>query len=436
MGIIDDKQNILNEIGAIFSARENINLPFRENSLSSINNSREILPFIIDILTVVIGSQALQRTLGELFTNVFDTVEPATKDAIKNTSNSYNSSQTLPSSFNTSGYDIPLNAIDSNKKLQTDPNSNAGALLYGTTNVNTFDYKVYEAIQTPSTNVNYNNIIINYNETTDTINIKPQVPSQTINTFITDYIDDSSILPRDAFVGDIINGIYGTLSSEQNLPLNDLILNEQIDSLIDKINAEEESLIFTQEEQEEFEQRAENKSKGVDIYMTSCCGVITASTTIEEISGLTNIINNFDPEIIGNGFSDLLDNSFPSDQTTSEEDNRTIKDAFFKRLIKLILNTLLKKTILTPEIRTFFIITEAFKNNNTVTPVDPLDFLRNNNNLIQCIRDKIREIIIQFLFELVKRELIKLVIPLTKRILIEKLNQYIGILRSLVGFGV
>ena len=59
MGFIDDKRDVFNQIGALTSVKDNINLPNPNDSISSINNSKEIVPFLLDLLVVLVGSEVL-----------------------------------------------------------------------------------------------------------------------------------------------------------------------------------------------------------------------------------------------------------------------------------------------------------------------------------------------------------------------------------------
>ena len=55
MGNIDNKRNVFNQIGALTSVKDNQNVPNPRDSISSINNSKEIVPFLLDLLVVMVG---------------------------------------------------------------------------------------------------------------------------------------------------------------------------------------------------------------------------------------------------------------------------------------------------------------------------------------------------------------------------------------------
>ena len=76
----------------------------------------------------------------------------------------------------------------------------------------------------------------------------------------------------------------------------------------------------------------------------------------------------------------------------------------------------------------------GFKNNDIPQLGNPIDDIKNNINTIKCLANNARSTLIEFIFNLVKKELIKLIIPVSKIILKEKINQYLGIIQSLLRF--
>jgi len=82
MGLIDDKKNVFTTIGAYTSLAEENDLSDLTNIFTSINNKQDIVPFLLDVLKVVVGTTALEQLTGELFTNFADSVEPTLKEAI------------------------------------------------------------------------------------------------------------------------------------------------------------------------------------------------------------------------------------------------------------------------------------------------------------------------------------------------------------------
>jgi hypothetical protein len=214
MSIVNDKKTIVNEISVISSIGKTVELPDQNFTYPSVSIKNEPIPFMLDLLTATIGSEALQRTTGQVMTNFIRKVEPDLKTSLKKQSATFNSDQTLPAGFS-SGYQIPVKKIDLTGKLKNDPSSQAGSLLYQG-NVNSFDQKAYNAIQNPGTDVIFGNMKMNYNSLNDHMMLTPVNSSQTIGSFVNDYIDNLKIIDEKEFTSIVMDTIYGTTAKSTN----------------------------------------------------------------------------------------------------------------------------------------------------------------------------------------------------------------------------
>lgn len=433
MGIIDDKKTIFTEIGAYNSAKDNIEIPENTNSLSSINNSKEPVPFFLDLLTTLNGSQALQNTTGELMTSFVKDVEPTLKDDLKKQTTNFNSDSTVTSGF-VNGYRINATDIDSFGKLKTDPASQMGGVLYAD-NDNNFDKKSYEAIINPGTDVEYNGLDIKYNESDDTFTYKPTNSSVTIGDFFNIFISGLIIINYNEFTSRVLNLIFGTISSNQNKTEQQLIAEEKLTKTLEKYVSESESTIITDDELIDIEKKAKNKLDGIN-YVDVGCGLIRNNVTLNTLDDLiTNTKNSNDPYGVGVQYGNLIDNSGDDEQSEGSKKNKgTIKDGFFKKLINNIVMILVESVTVTPQIRALFAIYNGMKNNDNLEVNDPVTDLNNQQNLVNCLTKTTKATINEFLFDLIKKEMLKLIIPVSKAILMEKVNQYINIIKSLIGF--
>lgn len=429
---VDDKQNIFNEIGALNSIKNDLGIPTQTNSLSSINNSESIIPFFLDILTVLIGSTALKQLSGELLSNFVRNVEPSLKTSLVNQSQTYNSTTNLSPSFQSNGYRMKVSDIDVNQKYKVNPNSPQGQLLYGS-NPNSFDRKVYDAISAPSSQIQLTtNTTIEYDDLLQDIIVKP-TGNQTNGAFLNEYIDSLTLVDESIFVPTLLNSIFGGLNQSQNKSLEQLILEEKNNAFISKL-VEDQDLTLSEDELQNINQTAENKKKGIVNYDLGCI-IIDSSLTVGQISGVTDsIINSDDALGIGNQLSNVVDDSI-SNKGQLAENNETIKDNFFKRLINQILIVLLSLLLLNPQIKLLYVLIFAFTNNDEVNSSGDLsEDIVKNKALVDCIKKTAKATIFEFIFNLIKKEIFKLIIPISKRILREKINQYLGVLRALIPF--
>lgn len=434
MSLINEKSSVFTQIGALNSVNDEFTLPNPTNSLSSVNNRNEPVPFFLDLLTVLVGSEALKSTVGELMTGFIRNVQPTLESELRNQFLDFNSDEVVPSSFQNSGYNIDAKTIDSYGKLRTDPSSQLGNIIYGNVG-NDFDRVSYNAISNPGTNVNYNNLTINYNDTLDQFNYKPVFSNQPIGTFLDTYIDNLVLINEPEFIGKINNQLFGTTSINQNKTVNDLVLEDKINKTLEKIINEEESIEISDNELREIERNAQLRSEGIN-QLDVGCGVINTSLSLDNLSNLVDTTTSSnDPLTVGNAYVSALNSSFSPNQENQLDENReTIQDNFFKRLINTIVLILVSSITVTPQIRVLIGITSGFKNNNNPNIGDPVEDLSNKRNLINCFSKTAKSTINEFLFDLVKKELLKLIVPVSKIILKEKINQYTSIIRSLTGF--
>lgn len=431
MGLIDDKRDIFNQIGALVSARESDNRPTSNNSISSINNSREIIPLLLDLLVVLVGSEILKSLTGELLTNLLRKIEPILKAELKRQVLDYNSTNVLPTYFSAGGISIPVKDIDLYGKYRTDPLSQLGGLLYNT-NSNDFDRKSFEAIQIAGTDNTFNNITIEYSAGLNQFTYKPTNPINTIGTWANAYIDGITIVDEKEFIANIINIIFGTISTNQNKTQNQLIQEEKINRTIQKVIDEEDDISISNDELRNIENEAEKRKNGIQTVDVGC-GLLVNTVTLDSLENLiSQVTGSTNPVEVGNAISNMVQDGFPDDDPRGNRNEETIEDGFFKRLINAIVLVLVLAVTTTPQIRALFAITNAFKNNGSVSVGDVIDDIARRRKLIGCLSKTVKSSINEFIFNLVKTQMLLIVIPVSKLILKEKINQYLGILKSLI----
>ena len=198
---------------------------------------------------------------------------------------------------------------------------------------------------------------------------------------------------------------------------------------------EEESIAITDEELRQIESEAQKRKEGIQTVDVGC-GILINTVTLDSLENLISITTgSTDPLTVGNAYSDLIIGGFdPADEEQAKEDGETIKDGFFKRLINAIVGVLVAAVIAPPQIRALLGITSAFKNNGIPDIGNPIEDLEKKRKLVNCLSKTAKSTINEFIFNLIKTQMINLIIPVSKQILKEKINQYLNILKSLIGF--
>ena len=429
MGLIDQKKNIFTTIGAYTSLQQSGKMPDPTNLFPSINNKKDIVPYLLDILKVVVGSTALQEMTGQLFTKFVDTAEPQLKAIVKKQVIQYNSGQALPASF-TSGISVPAKSIDIFGKLKTNPNSTSGSMLYSS-NPNTFDNKAYTAILNSGTDTSFGNLIINYNASTDSFIFKPNGASPSVGAWLTDFVDQIQIIDKKTFVSNVMNSFYGSITKNQGKTTQQVYQELQVNKLIEQLINDNDSFEISPEDYEALLQLAEQMVNGV-VYYDMGCGIMPASLSLSGLSALvTSISGSTDPFFVGNQINATIDQSTTNTPAVAEANKQTVKDGFFQRIIKLITQMLANLVTLSPQIRALLAIATSFQNNGIPQIGNPLDDLKKSRIYLNCVIKDAMRMINRFIFQLIVTVLIALLNPVIRAIIKEKINQYVGILKSL-----
>ena len=147
MSIIDGKIEIFGRIAAL-----NALLPKKKknDSLDSVNNERNIMKFLADILVVLGELQALKTIAVDVITFQIPRLEQEIKEGLKTTlkeSCGCDINPSIPSFFKSTGAGIKINVkdLDFFDIMKIDPNSVDGGLIYTDVNtgVNSKDFNTY-----------------------------------------------------------------------------------------------------------------------------------------------------------------------------------------------------------------------------------------------------------------------------------------------------
>jgi hypothetical protein len=426
VGIIQDKLNVVNEISVFSSISEfgSFKKP-TTNSLPSLNNKNEPIPFMLDILTTLIGSGSLDFILGKFFTEFADGIEPDIKTSIKSQTVVVTSDENIPTYFS-NGFTIPVKNIDPYGKYKTNPNSDLGSTIYAT---GSFDLAAYNAISAPNSDVTFGNLYIKYNDSTDTFTFTPVNSLQTNGEFISSFIDNLTFINKKEFTTEILNEIFRIKTKTQNKSLKQIQSEQRLNILLDKLSKDED-LTISATDTNNINQELQDIKSGKN-YIDLGCGLIENSITIDDLTSIANSVTGNTLQI-SNQFNNLFDTSFVNEGNTLDNKN-VAKDNFFKRLIKAIENFLIKSVSLSPQILFLLFLVEALNNNGTAdTNKTPEDQLSANKKLAKCFSETVREKFGEFIFNLIKTELLKIIKPAIALLIREKINNYLNVLRGLI----
>ncbi|MFW6246938.1 MAG: hypothetical protein ACOC22_02050 [bacterium] len=430
MSLVDNKRGVVNSIGAYNSMLQEPDMPDSADSLPSINNDDDAVPFLLDIIKVIAGSERIKRLTGELLTNFLDESEPVMKESLINQGIQEGSNETIPAYFRPSGtgINVPVEQIDLFGKLKTDPSSDIGSLLFDN-NSNTLDKAAYDAIATGN-EITYNNLNIKYNND-DTFTLKSNTENVNIGDWINNFVSDTELINKREFIVDIIDSIYGTVTSGLDKSEEEIFEELKITKTFENaINGS--GLGLDNNDIIDLRNRANEMKNGV-VNLDLGCGLFSSKLTTERLGDfLDTISGSSDPNQIANELDGLIDDTI-DDEDVLDENEGAIEDGFFKLLIRRVQLIFIKALIATPFGRIFQGIISAFKNGGSPTlSIDFQQDIENFRTLIQCIIFKLKEELNRFIYVLAVSLLVALLKPVIRKITKERINNWIRIIKSLL----
>lgn len=427
----DDKRSVFTTIGAYTSFMENTKLPEPQDTYTSINDTKnDIVAFLMDVIKSIVGTDGLQDVIGKLFTDFVDGAEPELKTATKNQFIKFNAGDNIPAAF-TNGVRVPVKNIDACGNLKKSGNASVDDLLHNNA-VTDFNSSAYNAIVNAGTEVVYNNLKIKYDSVTDEFIFKHTGSDATVGAWMGNYIDKTVIINKKNFLTNVMNAVYGTITAHQNKTVEEVYQELQISKLLENMINGDDTLTLNQKDFDELLEKAKNLVNGV-VYYDMGCGMIGATLSL---SGMTNFISQVsgmtDSHTAGNAVAATMDESLQNNATVAAANKQTIRDGFFQRLIKAFNMALTQLCTISPQIRALQAIMSAIENNGVVMMGKAKDDLKKFKVFIKCMIREAIKMIVQFIFNIAIAYLAAWLIPIVKKLIREKIIQYVGTLKSLI----
>lgn len=432
MSLTDKKRTIFTTINSYSSYMQQPAIK-KSDLFSSINNKDDIVPFILDILKSIAGTEGLKDVIGSLFTKVVSSAETSIKTVLKKQVIQFNSGDAMPNDLKTNGINMPVKKIDTKTKLKIDPNTSSGQLIY---RPNDFDSSAYTAIKQPNTTVSIPvmGVDLKYDDVLDNMNIKVS-NNLNVGEFFQGYIDNTNILNSSEIVTNVMDCVYGTFSSENKRTNNEIIEDLKVQKLLsNSVERNEVSTTILPTELEEINRLASQLSKGVVTYNLGC-GIIDVNLPF---SGLTNLVNNIsgstDSFAVANAFENTISESTQSNTKAADKNKETIRDNFFQKLIKFFINVLMQAALTQPQVRVMMGIFNSIQGNYSGLTDAASDYIAKIKGVIKCMIEGLVAMIIEFLFMLAIKWLIQFLTPIITKVVKEKTNQFKNTMASLTIF--
>jgi hypothetical protein len=416
MGVGTNKNNLFNKIGSVKSISERPKTPFNTSSLSSVSNTKDVVPFMLDVLKVVAGAAALKLLIGQLLTKVIDSSEPKIKSTLKSQFTHSNAGDPIPNSVG-GGLNLEAKKIDATGKLKVSPTSTEGNLLYDSSKPN-FDSVAYSVIANGDEK-QFGPVSMSFNNSTDSFLFKPSALN--VGDFFGGFIDNTEILNKKEIVSNVMDSIYGSISAKRKKTPEEIYEELQLQKLIEQLMAGDDSFEISQNDLDELLRRAQELSEGIVNYDMGC-GLLPAQLSFDDmVTLISNISGSTDPFAVGNAIEASINQANSSD--TTDENKETIKDGFFQKIIKALTVQLAQSTIASPQVRMLMGMFSAMQANGQATLSKAKDDMKQFKVMIKCMVNEIITLIGEFIFALVAAYLIKLVTPVITEIVRAKMKR-------------
>jgi hypothetical protein len=463
--IIDKKKKVFGNLAALRTSIEGLPQLSKSSSMPSINNNGDTIAFLCDLIKSLVGYESLVSSINKTLIHSLKEIESEIKSVIKSELKSIVNCGVNPSlpdflKVGGKGINFTVNKIDFSNILQVNPLTVPGNLLYNdiTTNlINSTDFNtfLYQTIQNDGTveswgaRTNGSNILDFKFESSDITHVKPNntitvtanyaYSNKNLTDLNNDFVDSVSLFNTEDMVSNIVDNIFGSISSVLNKGAKQLENEAKINTVVNKIlkstndTIDDSVFTFSNLEKQMHEQSAQLRKKGVsmlslDNKIPSSISISTLATFKSVSSGLTSIEdkNNLMTSTIDSMATETASNS------SNPIDTTTIKMNFIQQIIDNITRSIVN-IILSPKVITIFIINFKIIYGQDAEFTDAVDFMKKNRVLLHNIMKRVSEIIIKQLLSIALKKITQLVSEGALKREIEKAKNTEAQILSLVG---
>ena len=433
MSILSTKQNIFEEISILKTASElslkNIavkNDIFSAFNSSKIKNNKDPFLLIVDLLTILAGSGAIQKIITEIFSSL-GSVENSFKNSLKSeimsANGGANANPPLPSNL-VGGFQVHINKLDFDKELftqQNDPSFN----LY----LDGFKQKLISTILSPVTEISLNSSIkASYDNNTGFFTITPLNTNQVYNQFISSLIDDIVFVDTKILLNMVMDSLFNTRGrSKSQVNLNEQ-MNTMLNKLITQTTEDDSYFTFTTQELNDIESKVETSDQ---LYTDVGCGRIAISLNTNDVANLTSGITfPASKQVIATTLGDIA-STIGTNADVTGSNTQSISDNFFSSFLNTLKTIIVRLFVASPQINLIYAISQSFI--QLIDNIyDPINDIIHRKALTTCMIKKLINSLLNDIFKLLEKEIIEIVGDVAELIIEESIDKYEKILKSLI----
>jgi len=487
-------QNLQNTNDAIDSLKEQANIDSLMGSMESTQEEgANMLTYFMDLIKTTGGNEAiadLREKLGKETPKLADECKEVVFEELVKFINC-NLNFTIPSANSTTGVDfnameIPIKSIDPFRLLKNSPTSNVGKATYEKLDPSTgqipysTNKELFQRLENPTLQQDYlggsgqrlftiefdgaeNYIIrpVGYNDSFDDNTILPQNDRKLVE-FLRDYYDSIKIFEGQNFLGVLLDSLSGFLSVQADLSGREVELKGKFGKVIDKLmalcdddgdgstgapinssgighlsedipGANTDFWDFGPQDLRNIEEETNLKLKGLIKFVT--CNDIEGSVDVDELNGIIDsLLSEGDFGLEGmqiNSGMEAAVQGMTVDGSKGLSFRLPALQADFDLNILKKLPLILISLILTPKVILGFAI--ALKAiGEFLENFDIMDFIKKFFRLIWKILKRLKDIILEFIWQEIKKYIIKLVKDILQEVISEKHRKQLAIINSLI----
>lgn len=428
---IDPKQILLGKIEGLKISNEAFSNISFFNSFPSLNSANS-LTFLTDFFKIFFGSDRIKGDfIRFLSTELKSLGEELLRYFKKNIVEYYycNVDTVIPDEF-FQEISFSLKEIDFFGILKIDPDTELGSHYYPDYSDN-LDKLLYTAIQNEGVEYNWVSVlIIRYSNQRIYVKLDPSLKNKTIYEFVTKYLNNIVLFDDISIISDVIDGIFGTISSRVNLSNRNLYNRIEFEILFDRIM---ESLEINDDfytfDTEFVDEIAKKRKEGY--YEFKDCELSYIQYDYNLLQDFVKDIKKspqYNAQTYTVNFDFLINQTsktvFPSDKKTY---NDNIFLEFFRYLGKSIVSSLF-----TPK-KILFIRLFAKMASKIDLDITFVGFFKQHKNfIVDIIKKQVMQAILKYLITILIQELTKLIADNNIKKQQEQLKFYILQITSLI----
>ncbi len=460
MALVDQKKKVFGYIASARVLTEQMPIMKLINSLPSLNNGKDPIVFLTDLIKSLIGYEALRDSVVDILTYSFDEIEVKVKTALKRELISLVSCGVNPSIPNFlkstgTGINIEVKKLDFLEMFKVDANSKVGVLLYDDitsplTQSSDFNTFLYGVIQNDGVKQSWKNILditfnslgnVNRPNNSLTIKVNSSYDNKTLNDLNNDFIDSLKLFNAEKVVNNIIDVIFGSISVSISKTKKQLDQEGKINNIVDKLinddgcDDEVDDSYFTFDNQQIaiIEQDSARRQTGLVKVKTS---VDTASsidkdtliTFNEEMNNSTSFVDK--KQTLTANIDKMSDES--AKNVPDGADKISVKLDFIQKLISSLTKAIVS-IVLSPKVIIIFLINFKIVYTLSGEYKDPVEFIKKNKRLIKEMVKTVTDIVTEKLLGIAMKEITKLANSVVAKKAVEKSKNKLAQLLSLTG---